>query len=492
MAEPETLKRKATVAVNATPAGGGMEEGPFVCHLPSRPDGMPPEGTEWRAWRKNVEFRGHHLVLRGRTRGVDYVGNNFASAGTPAANACSYFVARLRRVGASGKTAAAAADAEESDPEYELDVTPVGGGGIVDLQTRCHAQEYDAPAWDGAEDMNDPSVRAKYNDRLLRAFSSAKRQRKVARIQAERRVDASSLAAPDAMRANLVAATAGELDARALAELAGARRNIPAPDPNATNPHDAYPLSRFPLYALADRTKWRDFLAAAKKPSKLESLRANGDADSFVLDLVPRLLQDVAMASDATSQKEAAKALAFLDALLAFRSHKGVVVERRPKKRDEGDDGDGEKNDEMSDAFAPLSWTHETKVDTITQRAYIDTFMEQSALDVSDPAGAPGEPRRFVRPKAMSDLVTLHCVLMTARVSGWTVDVSALAKRLKMSVKDMTPLCRELGFTMGRAPGKKADGGGAATATLKLDGEKRLRDFLPEIKKRPQAAKKRE
>jgi hypothetical protein len=313
----------------------------------------------------------------------------------------------------------------------------------------------------------------------------------VARIQAERRVDASSLAAPDAMRANLVAATAGELDARALAELAGARRNIPAHDPNATNPHDAYPLSRFPLYALADRTKWRDFLSAAKKPSKLESLRANGDADSFVLDLVPRLLQDVAMASDATSQKEAAKALAFLDALLAFRSHKGVVVERRPKKRD-GDEGDGEKNDEMSDAFAPLSWTHETKVDTITQRAYIDTFMEQSALDVSDPAGAPGEPRRFVRPKAMSDLVTLHCVLMTARVSGWTVDVSALAKRLKMSVKDMTPLCRELGFTMGRAPGKKADGGGAATATLKLDGEKRLRDFLPEIKKRPQAAKKRE
>ena len=80
---------------------------------------------------------------------------------------------------------------------------------------------------------------------------------------------------------------------------------------------------------------------------------------------------------------------------------------------------------------------------------------------------------------------------MTARVSGWTVDVSALAKRLKMSVKDMTPLCRELGLTMGRAPGKKADGGGAAVAAPKLDGEKTLRDFLPESK-RPQAAKKRE
>ena len=497
MAEPETLnetlKRKAAVVVNATPAGGGMEEGPFVCNLPSRPDGMPPEGTEWRAWRKNVEFRGHHLVLRGRTRGVDYVGNNFASAGTPAANACSYFVARLRRVSASGKKAAAAADADESDPEYELDVTPVGGGGIVDLQTRCHAQQYDAPAWDGAEDMNDPSVRAKYNDRLLRAFSSSKRQRKVARIQAERRVDASSLAAPDAMRANLVAATAGELDARALAELAGARRNIPAHDPNATNPHDAYPLRRFPLYALAERSRWKDLLAAAKKPSRLESLRANGDVDSFVLDLVPRLESIGTVldaASDAGSQKEAAKALAFLDALLAFRSHKGVVVERRPKKRDA--DADAASGAEKSDAFAPLSWTHETKVDAITQRAYIDAFMEQSRSDVPDLASAPSEPRRFARPKASSDLVTLHCILMTARVSGWTVDVSALAKRLKMSVKDMTPLCRELGLTMGRAPGKKADGGGATTATLKLDGEKRLRDFLPEIKKRPQAAKKRE
>ena len=79
----------------------------------------------------------------------------------------------------------------------------------------------------------------------------------------------------------------------------------------------------------------------------------------------------------------------------------------------------------------------------MTRRAFIDAFMEQSRSDT------PGEPRRFVRPKASSDLVTLHCILMTARVSGWTVDVSALAKRLKMSVKDMTPLCRELGLTMG-------------------------------------------
>ena len=41
----------------------------------------------------------------------------------------------------------------------------------------------------------------------------------IARIQAERKIDASTLADPDAMEATLKAATAGELDARALAAL---------------------------------------------------------------------------------------------------------------------------------------------------------------------------------------------------------------------------------------------------------------------------------
>ena len=158
-----------------------------MCHLPSRPDGMPPEGTEWMAWRKNVEFRGHHLVLRGRTRGGGLRGEQLRERG----NARGERVLVLRRAPASRrvreKSSRRRRRCGRERPGVRAGRDAGGGGGIVDLQTRCHAQEYDAPVWDGAEDMNDPGVRAKYNDRLLRAFSSAKRQRKVARIQAERR-----------------------------------------------------------------------------------------------------------------------------------------------------------------------------------------------------------------------------------------------------------------------------------------------------------------
>ena len=40
--------------------------------------------------------------------------------------------------------------------------------------------------------------------------------------------------------------------------------------------------------------------------------------------------------------------------------------------------------------------------------------------------------------------------------------------------------------------GTAKTGGVTTFATLPLDGTKRLGDFLPEIKRRPQAAKKRE
>ena len=268
-----TLKRKATVAVDVVPADGGVQEGPFVLYNPST-GGIPPSGTEFRAWRKNVEYRGHHLVIRGRTDGVDYVGNNFSRTSAAPKDAVKYFVARLRRVapgaggGKSGGGGGSAGVDDDEEPEYTLQMTPVGGGRIIDLETRCHALEYDAPAWDGAEDLNDYAVRAAHNDRLLKAFSSAKRQRKVARIQAERKIDASTLADPDAMEATLKAATAGELDARALAALAGERRNIPAHVASATNPVAAYPLDRFPLYPLIDRTRWKDLVKASKNPGR--------------------------------------------------------------------------------------------------------------------------------------------------------------------------------------------------------------------------------
>ena len=333
------LKRKATVEVRVTEGGGGLAEGPFVMHIPST-GGMPPDGTEFRAWRKNEEFRGHQLLLRGRAEGVDYVGSNFASPTAAPAEACKYLVARLRPLApASARGGGGGGEGADDDdaPTHALELAPAGGGAIIDLETRCHALEYGAPAWDGAEDLNDPSVRAAHNAKLLAAFSSAKRQRKVARIRAERAIDAASLAAPDAMAATLQAATANELDAKALAKLAGERRNIPAHDPTATNPRDAYPLERFPLYPVLDeRTRWRDLLKASKKPSAMKQLRDEGAGvgfDAYVLDLVPRLA-DVGGIPDAQKEleKERAKALAALDVLLEFHAHRGVVTERREKR----------------------------------------------------------------------------------------------------------------------------------------------------------------
>ena len=213
-------------------------------------------------------------MIRGRTDGVDYVGNNFSRTSAAPKDAVKYFVARLRRVapgaggGKSGGGGGSAGVDDDEEPEYTLQMTPVGGGRIIDLETRCHALEYDAPAWDGAEDLNDYAVRAAHNDRLLKAFSSAKRQRKVARIQAERKIDASTLADPDAMEATLKAATAGELDARALAALAGERRNIPAHVASATIQSPRTPSTGFRCIRSSIARGGRTWSRRAKNPGR--------------------------------------------------------------------------------------------------------------------------------------------------------------------------------------------------------------------------------
>jgi hypothetical protein len=97
----------------------------------------------------------------------------------------------------------------------------VGGSKIVDLECRCHAVDYAEPEWDGAEDLNDYTVRAAHNARLLSAFASAKQQRKTAKIMAQRRVDGNTIAAPDAMEATLKRATEGEMDASAAVQTRG-------------------------------------------------------------------------------------------------------------------------------------------------------------------------------------------------------------------------------------------------------------------------------
>ena len=91
----------------------------------------------------------------------------------------------------------------------------------------------------------------------------------------------------------------------------------------------------------------------------------------------------------------------------------------------------------------------------------------------------------------MKDLVCLHVILMALRVCNYDVDLDALGARMKMGVKALAPLCRELGCAVKKSAGKKSDGGGVTRATLPLDGTKTLQDVLPEIKRRLKAAKKR-
>ena len=497
------LKRKATVAVEVLPGGGGMQEGPFVCANPAVAGGLPPAGTEFRAFRKNKAYRGHHLVLRGRADGVDYVGSNHAGDTAGPTDACKYLVARLCPVksknggGGGGGGGDGGGGDGGGEVEYTLQVMPMGGGRVFNLETRCHALSYAAPQWDGAEDLTDYAVRAAHNDKLLKAFSSAKRQRKVAKIQAERRIDSSTLAAPDAMAETLKAATAGEMDAKQLAALAGTRRNIPSHNPEATNPFDAFPFAMFPMHALLDRTKWKEFVKASKKPAAFKELEASGDVDPFTLSLVSKLAEPSGGgtgAEEAVRQKDRAKALGALDFLLLFHGHRGVVTEDNGRSRGAGresknkeEEDNREQEDDEKNKPRTLSWAHESKVDPVIQRAVIDEFMEEQFPEVGK--GTKDDPKRYARPKAMKDLVTLHLILMALRVCGWSVDVTALAKRLKVSVTDLTPHCKELGCKVTKTTGKKSEGGGITKASLPLDGTKKLGDLLPEIRRRLQAKK---
>lgn len=495
-----SLKRKATVAVSYVDKKEDMEEGPFVCKLGAT-GGLPPPGTEFRAWRKNLPYRGHMMVLRGRTDGVDYIGANHAPLGYyPAADACKYLLGTLVPVTHPKGGGGGGVDDEDS-PTYELKLVPVGGSKIVDLECRCHAVDYAEPEWDGAEDLNDYTVRAAHNARLLSAFASAKQQRKTAKIMAQRRVDGNTIAAPDAMEATLKAATEGEMDASALSKLAGERRNIPTHNPSATNALDAYPFNQFPMFALLEkRTKWKELVKASKKPSAMKELRDGGVVDDFVLGLVPKLAEHSGGATDREEndrQKGKAKALAAMDFLLVFLGGKDFISEKR-EKRNDGGDGDGDKDggdgaEQKYTGNKILSWTTRERVDPTIQRACVELFMElQQAGGPEAPTDPdPDAPRRFSRPKPMKDLVCLHVILMALRVCSWDVDLDALGARMKMSVKELTPLAKELGCAVKRMPGKRSEGGGVTRATLPLDGTKMLTDILPVIKRRITAAAKK-
>ena len=470
------LKRKAvTVEVLAS---GEKKEGPFVVDAPMTGRGQPLE-ADFKAWRKNQAYRGRHMILRGRSEGVDWVGTNFeAKTGLPEAH--KHLLARL------------APTAPGSD-EYTLQFMPLGGGKVFRMQTRRHNLDYaaDESAPDNT-DLNDPKVRAAVNEKLLKAFSSQKRQRKVAKMQAQRRIDASTLADPDTMEATLKAATAVEMTSKELAALAGTRRNIPPHNPEATNAFDAYPLDQTPLFPLLDRMRWKELLKASKKPSLAKELREKG-VDEHVLSLLPHLVEG----GDDNIKRNKAKALALIEVFLAFHAHKGVVSEdtRPPKKTDEeiaAEGGGGAAVASPAPQKPRLSWAHETQVDPLVQRAMIDEFMELQLPPELEAKAAANDPKKYLRPKAKHDLSALHIIVLQLRVCNWDMDIAALSATLKRSQADLVPHCKELGCkTSGSGKGASAKGKGVKV-TLHMDGKMPLKEMLPEIARRPTAKGKRQ
>ena len=260
--------------------------------------------------------------------------------------------------------------------------------------------EYGAPASARRTPTTERSRGARA--KLLAAFSSAKRQRKAARIR-RRAIDAASpRAGRHGRRPEPTANSSTPRPSRSSRASAGTS----AHDLTATNPRDAYPLERFPLYPVLDeRTRWRDLLKASKKPSAMKQLRDEGAGvgfDAYVLDLVPRLA-DVGGIPDAQKEleRERAKALAALDVLLEFHAHRGVVTERREKRGgDEGGEG-GDPGDDASLGPLVISWAHDARVHPVVRRA-VEEWMEEQVRD--DGAGRGrgggrgGSRRAEVRP----------------------------------------------------------------------------------------------
>ena len=97
--------------------------------------------------------------------------------------------------------------------EYELELIPIAGGRIIDLEARLHKYNYTKHSKSELADVNDPAVRAEINAKQLEAFASDKRKRQVNRMNAARKLDEASIASPKVMEAHI--RDGGQLEGRA-------------------------------------------------------------------------------------------------------------------------------------------------------------------------------------------------------------------------------------------------------------------------------------
>ena len=151
----------------------------------------------------------------------------------------------------------------EDDGAYELELMPIAGGRVIDLETRLRKYNYTEHSKSDLADINDPAVRAEINAKQLEAFASDKRKRQVNRLNAARKLDEASIASPKLMQAH-IAEGAATLKSRAELILeAGKTRNIPPHEPNALNLDEAYPIASMPCHALFHKFRSKDLLENA-------------------------------------------------------------------------------------------------------------------------------------------------------------------------------------------------------------------------------------
>ena len=453
----------------------GAHDGPYVLRCGATGAAGLPEDVTFDAWRPrrgmdaeelhekyadvvdakrgDEPFRENNVFVRGRGDGVDYVGKNFKHYCSGVGQAYE------REHGEDMKTMLGRLRKSKSDgEEYELELIPIAGGRLIDLEARLHKYNYTKHSKSELADVNDPAVRAEINAKQLEAFASDKRKRQVNRLNAARKLDEASIASPKMMEAHITTAAANLKGRAELIVEAGKARNIPPHEPDAVEPDTAYPIESMPCHALAHKFHWKDLLAAAEDGSVVES---EGKYEPLTVELSKHL-----QGGSQAQRTKIAKLLMYGDALLKMLSRDRI----KEAKARIGEDGETK----IAPAH-PFMFTSGENVDPLLQEALIESYLDRDFA---------GDIRQYVVSKHRKDLIRLQVLLIALRVNGWSLELLSVRTHLRIDAKEIMAYMRQLGC-------RSVKGGNNPTVKLDLEG-KPLVDYLPEIRARAKRAKPRE
>lgn len=445
----------------------GAGDGPFVLRCGALGEGRPEREVDFAAWRPRRgldaeelrarlgdvvgsrsrgedPFRKSNIIVCGRGDGVDYVGKNFSHA------LSGIGLAYERSVGADSRTMLGIMK-KTGEGEYDLELIPIAGGRVIDMDVRLHKYNYTKHEKSENLDLEDPAVRAAINAKQLEAFASDKRKRQVNRLNAARKLDESSIAAPQAMEMQIKDAAANVKTRAELIVEAGKTRNIPAFEATATEPDLAYPIESTPCYELFHKLRYKDLLSAVESASVGE--------DEKYEQITAMLAKNLVGGTKAELNKKA-QLILYADALCKLLARGDRIKEAKAKE-------DGEK------PTHPFLFTSADKVDPVLQGALIASYLEE---DIASTV------HQYVMPKQKKDLVRLHVILIALRVNGWKLELEELRTHMKIDAKEMMTYVRQLGC-------KSVSGGKNPVVKLDLQG-RALSTVLPEIRARAKAKSK--